>query len=419
MMPSKEIQTLVVMCRRLDRPHGGAALRNLQNVRALARLGPVDVISVGPSDPPAVVEGVRHYEHIAKEEGGSGFKRLWNKRWVFDASAHPMVSGCYQESVVAAIRRRFVNVSYDVAVVEELGLARYLADLKYGRCLTIFDAHNIESSLSDDMAVSMDGSGKLAPLARWKRGLMDRQLTVAEQHYARSADRVWTCSAGDRDGFSDLIGSSTRVDVIPNAIDVTTYSQPDRSHEDEDWRDDPMLLTYLGAYSYYPNEQAALELMDEVIPLLRARGVRARVQLIGANPTPAMKAAANGREDVEITGSVDSVLPYLRQRSLIVLPIRVGGGTRLKVLEAFAASRPVISTAKGAEGIEAEDGEHLLLRESAEDIAEAAVTLWNEQETRARLCRNALQLVTDRYSLQTTKDLIRKSIFKSLSADWH
>lgn len=418
MMPSKEIQTLVVMCRRLDRPYGGAALRNLQNVRALARLGPVDVISVGPSDPPARVEGVRHYEHIAKEVRNSGLDSLWSKRWVFAASAHPMVNGLYQESVVAAIRRRFENVSYDVAVIEELGLARYLADLKYGRCLTIFDAHNIESSLSDDMAVSMKGSGGLSPLARWKRGLMDRQLTVAEQHYARSADRVWTCSAGDRDGFSDLIGSSTRVDVIPNAIDVTSYSQPDRSHEDEDWRDDPMLLTYLGAYSYYPNEQAALELIDGVVPLLRARGVRAKVQLIGANPTHAMKAAADGREDVEITGPVDSVLPYLKQRSLIVLPIRVGGGTRLKVLEAFAASRPVISTAKGAEGIDAEDGRHLLIRESAEEIAEAAVMLWNERETRASICGSALQLVTERYSLQSTGDLVQKSIFKSISGDW-
>lgn len=412
MSSSKEIRSLVVMCRRLDRPFGGAALRNLQNVRGLAKLGPVDVISVGPADPPAPVEGVNHYEHIAKQAGKSAMDRLWSKRWVFAPTAHPMVASLYQDSVLAAIRRRFQSVSYDVAVVEELGLARYLTDLKRGGCHTIFDAHNLESSLSGDMAASQTSS---LP-AKWKRQLMDRRLAAAEKFYAQAADRVWACSTVDQKDFAGLIGNATPVDVIPNAIDVPAYEQPDRCHEADDWRDEPMLLTYLGAYSYYPNEQAALELIQEILPILRSRGIPAKLQLIGANPTAAMKAAANGCDDVEITGSVDSVMPYLKQRGLIVLPIRLGGGTRLKILEAFAASRPVISTAKGAEGIEAEDGRHLLIRESASDIADAAITLWNDAATRANLCREALQLVTDEYSHQSTGELIRKSVLETIRA---
>lgn len=410
MIPPVDIQSLVVMCRRLDRPYGGAALRNLQNVRALAELGPVDVISVGPAGPPAPVNGVRHYQHIARETNGSSLHRLWNKRWLVSPSAHPMVSALYQESAVAAIRERFQSVSYDVAVVEELGLARYLTDLKFGRCLTVFDAHNLESSLSGDMAESLRSDS----LETWKRRLMDRRLAAAEKHFATAADRIWTCSELDQQGFKGLIGKSTPIDVVPNAIDVSSYVQDDRCHEADDWRDEPVVLTYLGAYSYYPNEQAALELINEVLPLLRSRGVPAKVQLIGANPTPAMKAAAHGCDDVEITGPVQSVLPYLKQRCLIVLPIRLGGGTRLKILEAFAASRPVISTAKGAEGIDAEDGQQLLIRESAADLADAAVNLWNDRETRARLCRNALHLVTERYSLESTGELIRKSVLETI-----
>jgi glycosyltransferase involved in cell wall biosynthesis len=412
MSDSGEIRSLVVMCRRLDRAHGGAALRNLQNVRALARLGPVDVISVGPSDPAAPVEGVDHYEHIARQASAPALQRLWSKRWVVSPTAHPMVSALYQESVVAAIRRRFQSDSYDVAVVEELGLARYLEDLNRGGCVTIFDAHNLESSLSGDMAASQ----RAGLAARWKRSLMDRRLAAAERYFAQAADRVWACSTLDQQGFAGLMGNATPVDVIPNAIDVPAYEQADRRHEAEDWRDEPMLLTYLGAYSYYPNEEAALELIQVVLPLLRDRGIPARLQLIGANPTPAMKAAAKGLDDVEITGAVDSVMPYLKQRCLIVLPLRLGGGTRLKILEAFAASRPVISTAKGAEGIEAVDGTHLLIRESAADLAEAAATLWTDRETRARLCRNALQLVTDRYSLESTAGLIRNSVLDTLES---
>lgn len=413
MSSSREIQSLVVMCRRLDRPHGGAALRNLQNVRGLAKLGPVDVITVGPSEAATPVSGVRHYEHIARETAVSGIQRLWGKRWVFDPSAHPMVSELYQDSVVQWIARRFQKTPYDVAVVEELGLARYLADLKRGLCQTIFDAHNLESSLSGDMAASQNGNGVMG---KWKRSFLDRQLVAAEKHYASASNRVWACSELDQEGFENLIGRSPRVDVIPNSIDVPAYAQTDRCHEADDWKDEPLLLTYLGAYSYYPNEQAALELIRDVLPLLTARGISAKVQLVGANPTAAMKAAGSGRDDVEITGPVDSVLPYLKQRCLMVLPIRLGGGTRLKILEAFAANRPVISTAKGVEGIDAVDGKHLLVRESAGDIAEAAVRLWQDRDLRAGLCRNAHQLVTASYSFESTGHLIRESVLDMMDS---
>lgn len=413
MPPSSEIQTLVVMCRRLDRPHGGSALRNLQNVRGLAKLGPVDVITVGPSEPATPVEGVRHYEHIAKETTVSGIQRLWGKRWVFDSAAHPMVSDLYQDSVVQWIARKFQKTAYDVAVVEELVLARYLADLKRGVCQTVFDAHNLEGSLSGDMAASQNGTGAFG---KWKRGLLDRQLVAAERHFASASNRVWACSTVDQEGFEKLIGKSPSVDVIPNSIDVPVYAQADRCHEADDWREEPILLTYLGAYSYYPNEQAALELVRDVLPILSAQGIRAKVRLVGANPTAAMKAAANGRDDVEITGPVDSVLPYLKQRCLMVLPIRLGGGTRLKILEAFAVNRPVITTGKGVEGIEAEDGKHLLVRESARDIAEAAVRLWQDRDLRASLCRNAHHLVSASYSFESSGELIRDSVLDMLES---
>lgn len=413
MNDSKEIRSLVVMCRRLDRPFGGGTLRNLQNVSGLAKMGPVDVISVGPPDPHGPVEGVNYYEHIAKQAGKTAMDRLWNKRWAFAPTAHPMVNALYQDSVLAAIRRRFKSTSYDLAVVEELSLARYLSVLKSGDCHTIFDAHNLESSLSGDMAALQTTN----QLAKWKRKLMDHQLAAAEKLFAKTADRVWTCSTVDQKDFTRLIGNETPVDVIPNSIDVSAYDQPDRCHEADDWGEKPMQLSYMGAYSYYPNEQAALELIQEILPIFRSRGIPAKLQLIGANPTAAMKAAANGCEDIEITGSVYSVMPYLKQRCLIVLPIRLGGGTRLKILEAFAASRPVISTAKGAEGIEANDGKHLLIRESARDIADASITLWNNASARSNQCRAAQKLVSYQYSHQRTSTLIRESVLETIGVN--
>ncbi len=135
---------------------------------------------------------------------------------------------------------------YDVAVVEELHLARYLAELKRGACRTIFDAHNLESALSSEMTASARGNGDSGPLGKWKRNLLDRRLVTAEKGFALASDRIWTCSTVDQEGFSSLIGNSRPIDVIPNSIDVPAYAQADRCHEAEDWRNEPLLLTYLG-----------------------------------------------------------------------------------------------------------------------------------------------------------------------------
>jgi glycosyltransferase involved in cell wall biosynthesis len=229
------------------------------------------------------------------------------------------------------------------------------------------------------------------------------------------AGRVWVCSEEDKQGFAELTENNVPIDVVPNAIDTAFYDQPDRKHEAEDWSSEPLTMTYLGAYSYYPNEQAAIELIQDVLPLVQSRGIPARLQLIGANPTSAMKAAAADRKDIEITGPVESVLPYLKERCIMVLPLRLGGGTRLKILEAFAASRPVISTAKGAEGIRAIDGTHLLIRETPGEIADAVIALWNDAPSRGRLCAAGLKLVNESYSQQSTNSLIRQSLHEAFA----
>lgn len=415
----KSIQSLVVMCRRLDLLHGGASLRNWQNVQGLAKLGPVDVISIGPSDQPQSVPGVRHYQSFSRESfraARSPFDRLLRKRWIVSATAHPMLETHYDAVVTEWIQQRIRQYTYDLVVVEELALARYVTGLKPMVGATIFDAHNVESALHEEIGASHGKQADIGILDRWKSSLLDRRLMTAERGYGKEFDRIWACSSVDQSGFNDLLDGAVPVDVIPNSIDVPGYGLADQGEPTKNWSDQELTITYLGSYSYFPNEQAALLLINEVLPLLREQGISAKILLIGANPTESMKAAAGASEDVVITGKVDSILPFMKQPCVIVLPLRLGSGTRLKILEAFACSRPVISTAKGVEGIEAADGVHLLVRETAAEMASAAIEIWKNRDLRETLCRNALELVSDRYSLQSAERLIKESVHQTLSA---
>jgi glycosyltransferase involved in cell wall biosynthesis len=169
-------------------------------------------------------------------------------------------------------------------------------------------------------------------------------------------------------------------------------------------------MVYPGLFAYSPNEDAALRLVSQVLPAVRARGYRARVVLVGSQPTPAMRAWSAADPDVEVTGPVDSVLPYLEQPCVITLPIALGSGTRLKILEAFAVGRAVVSTAKGAEGLDAVDGTHLFVRDEPAAMAEAVVRVWNDARLRAGLCAQALELVRRQYSWAAAVERIALSL---------
>jgi glycosyltransferase involved in cell wall biosynthesis len=160
--------------------------------------------------------------------------------------------------------------------------------------------------------------------------------------------------------------------VVPNGVDVRAvpWAAPAAGRT----------LIYVGHYGYQPNAAAALELADEVLPRVRASVPDAQLQLVGADPTEAMRA-----RPVEVTGTVPDVLPYLRAARVMVVPLRSGGGTRLKILEALAAGVPVVSTPLGAEGLELRDGEHLLVGETRADLAALTVRVIEDDALANRL----------------------------------
>lgn len=408
----RPLSILVLTRFRPDRPLGGAALRNWQNICGLARLGTVDVVSIGPDRDNAAVDGVRRWVTFPAAEltaCSTALERTWARLWPVRPGVHPLISAFRQRRVAAWLRDEFRRERYDVAVVEELSLAPYIRDLKRAGCCVVFDAHNVESVLRSEFDLARTG---VAPSwsRRRKTALLKRRLFAEEQRAVRDAQIVWACSEHDARSLHEIYHRSQPIAVVPNGIDVDSYRVPGAPSVSDNWSELPITLSFLGSYSYFPNEDAALRLIRGVLPALRARGHRARVMLVGRDPTSAMVDSARGDPDIEITGPVESVLPWLQKPCIVTLPITFGSGTRLKILEAFGLGRPVVSTAKGAEGIDAVDGEHLLLRESIDEIVNAVINLWQRADLRTQLCDNALDLVRRKYSWSAASERIVDSV---------
>jgi glycosyltransferase involved in cell wall biosynthesis len=406
--------TSIVLTRyRPHRPDGGAPLRNWQNIRALASLGPVDVVSVGVEQAAEPVEGIREWTSLSLRQR-TQWDRVKAACWLLRPGTFPAVDQNHARHVERWLRQRVAERRYDLAVIEGISVSSYIGVLKRGGCRVVFDAHNAESVYQRAVLSALSGH-RPSVARRFKDLILHRRSVAAERRVVRGADLVWACSEHDAQQLERVHGRRTGMTVVPNGVDVESYRRVDALPAGADWSRWPVTLLYPGLFNYLPNEDAGLRLIKEVLPAVRARGCRARLVLVGRNPTPSLLEAARRDPGVEVTGAVESVIPYLQQACIVTLPIAIASGTRLKILEAFAVGRPVVSSAKGAEGIDALEGEHLLIRETPESMAAAVIDLWNRPVLRTTLCRNALELVRARYSWSTAARRIAQSLDPSLA----
>jgi glycosyltransferase involved in cell wall biosynthesis len=211
----------------------------------------------------------------------------------------------------------------------------------------------------------------------------------------RAADQIHAMSAADGEFLAaHLPDGGRRIRVVPNAVDTAFYQPPRPAPERRD-------VLYVGNFQNLPNVDAFEFLMEEIWPLVRRACPQVALDVVGAHPSPRVLRFA-GRDGVRVVGEVPQVRPYYHDHRLMVAPIRAGSGTRLKILEAFAAGLPVVSTPLGAEGIEAVDGEHLLLAAAAADFARAVVRLLGDEALCRRLARSARGLVVRRYDWEVS-----------------
>jgi polysaccharide biosynthesis protein PslH len=249
----------------------------------------------------------------------------------------------------------------------------------------VVDSHNIDYELARQYA--REGSRlahRLYAAVNW------RKLRREELGTYRNADGVYLCSAADERRLLDQT-PGVRTAVIPNAADVEYYQL-----RPTDPRPDGRTLVFFGLLSYAPNVDGVIYFVQKIWPRIAETHPEARLKIIGGKPPRLLQQLAGPR--VELTGFVPDLRPHLAAAAAVVVPLRLGGGTRLKIVEAMAMGKAIVSTTLGAEGIEAVPGRDLLIEDQPEAFAHAVNRLLADPNLAARIGQSARRLAVERYS---------------------
>jgi glycosyltransferase involved in cell wall biosynthesis len=285
--------------------------------------------------------------------------------------------------------RDWRHVDFDVVHIYRLPLAPFARAFDAASSRRFLDVDDIESITSARLADLYALNGRASAAENSRRYAEVHRLR--EETGLRPFDGVFTCSRTDAGVLQRMYGCATF--VLPN-----TVAMPPRARSEGP--PDALTILLVGSMDYHPNEDAALQLVNGVLPgIRRLCPAPVRVLIVGNSPRASVLALAS-QPDVTVTGAVDSVTPYYRRAAVVVVPIRAGGGTRIKILEAAAHRVPVVSTPMGAEGLEVIDGQELLLAATPEEMAVQCVRLWTDRPLRTRLVRNAHAWVAREHTAQ-------------------
>jgi sugar transferase (PEP-CTERM/EpsH1 system associated) len=272
--------------------------------------------------------------------------------------------------------------TFDIVQAESLAMAQYCVALPHA---TILDLHNIESLLIKRYAKQEHNL--------LKRGYAEvtwRKLATYERETCKRFTRCLTCSTEDRRLVQEHIGVDC-VNVIPNGVDLQAYV-PDGVPGSPSNR-----VVFVGRMDYHANVDGVLWFCRKILPYIRRQKPDVLFQIVGGFPSEDVRRLAIPGQ-IEVTGFVEDVRPYLKKATAVVVPLRIGGGTRLKILEAFAMGKAVISTSLGAEGISVVGGREILLADSPEQFASKVLEVLDRLELRESLQKAGRHLVEACYS---------------------
>lgn len=280
------------------------------------------------------------------------------------------------------LSRRFDIVNLEFPYLGHYDLRRAPAGQKPPRL--VVDSHEIAFDLARQFARAGGSPGRrLYAGANW------RKLRREELRTYRDADGVYLCSGADEQRLLHE-APGVRTAIIPNAADVDYYRP-----RPTDPSPDGCTVVYFGLLSTVPNVDGVLHFAEHIWPRIAAANPKARWKIIGGRPPPSLLALAGPR--IELTGFVSDLRPHLAAASAVVVPLRLGGGTRLKIVEAMAMGKAIVSTTLGAEGIKAVPGRDLLIEDEPAAFADSVNRLLAEPGLADRIGRSARQLAVDRY----------------------
>lgn len=298
-----------------------------------------------------------------------------------------------------AVRRTVILLlkekSYDALVTEYTEVASALANLVVHLPIpSIADFQNVDSAVEirRQNLLHHNADKRRFSVSGWRSV---QRLRSAEQHILHSYSHISSCSPLDADMLHAMT-PQTPITEVPNGVDISYFGEVKAIIK----RSDQPTVIYTGNLQYPPSFQSVLYFVTHSWPIIRHSFPNARFWIVGFSPVPEI-VHLSGVNGIEVFGSVPDVRPYLAQSDVVVAPILLGGGTRLKILEALAAQRPVVSTTLGAEGLRLTPNRDLVLADSPADMAHQVINLLDNPVRRADLATHGFNVVQRLYDWHT------------------
>ncbi len=377
-------------------PHQGTSIRNYNLITRLARHAQVHLVTFVEPDQPSP-QTTPLGDCCTSITALPIPQRSWQQRVRTLVADHrpDLATRLASEEMHRAVRHLATTVETDVLLIEGLEMTPYLPTFlahTSHHVRVVYDAHNAEYLLQKrafltDIRTPWRWHAALYSLIQWLK------LRRYEQRLCAHVDHIIAVSPKDKNTLRRL-SPHVPITIVPNGVDVAYYTSPSPQKEASPLGSPAVVFT--GKMDYRPNVDAVLWFLARVWPRVRQRMPNAQFYVVGRSPHPRVLAKGN-QAGVFITGTVPDIRPYLHHAEVFVIPMRVGGGTRLKLLEAMASRRAIVSTSLGAEGYPVRDGEHLILADSGEAFARAVVRLLEDEKLRRRLGNAAYEFVRSRY----------------------
>jgi glycosyltransferase involved in cell wall biosynthesis len=368
-------------------PTTGGRLRSLHMLDELSRRHPVGLVTTHQPgrDPAGLVsrlpgcERIDSISYALPKQGSLRFAGDVAGSW---ASRYPADIWRWRIPAVRARIRERMAEGVDLCVADFLVAMPNLPAV--GGVPVVLFEHNVEHMIWKRLYQVEE--------RRWRRALLAVEWRKMRRYEAEACARAGLTVAVSEADRALLSARAPGADIraIPTGVD-TSYFHPNGAAEA------PATLVFTGSMDWYPNEDAILYFLDAILPEVRREVPGVSLAVVGRDPTDRLR-AAGAAAGICITGTVSDVRPYVAEAAVYVVPLRVGGGTRLKIFEALAMGKAVVSTRVGAEGLPIVPDRHFLQADSPAAFAQAVISLLNDADRRRALGLAGRRLVEERYS---------------------
>ena len=288
----------------------------------------------------------------------------------------------YSAALEAAVYSELKHRNYDLAICDFLQSTlnfRRVHDVP-----TILFQHNVESTIAKR---HLEKSKDPVSIPFW--WLQYRKMFAHEKAMCRKFDGVIAVSENDKRCMEEWFNVSN-VHEIPTGVDTEFYKPANGIPEKKQ-------LVFTGSMDWLPNEDAMIHFIQEILPLIKEKEPSTELVIVGRRPTPRLLRLTESREDIVTTGWVEDTRPYITESAVFIVPIRIGGGTRMKIYEALSMAKGMVSTTIGAEGLPLVHEKHLLIGDEEEAFACNVIRLLEDEELRKTLGENARKYIYDNF----------------------